>query len=181
MLTIGPHPARPGVFQLRDEIWLPQSRAEVFDFFADAFHLQEMTPPWLHFQVLTPAPIAMSAGALIDYRLRLHGLPIRWRTRITVWEPPYQFVDTQLRGPYRLWEHRHTFEEYDGGTRVRDEVDYAVPGGWLVERGFVRRDLRRIFEFRRQTLPTLVAQFLATARPNGGSANAGSAPVNTAR
>lgn len=157
MVTITPHDTVRGTYQLRDELWLPQPIETVFDYFSDARHLQDLTPPWLHFHVITPGPIEMRAGALIDYRLRLHGIPIRWRTEITDWEPPYRFVDTQLRGPYRLWRHLHTFEEHDGGTLVKDVVDYAVPGGFLVERWLVRGDLQRIFTFRRDRLPGLVS------------------------
>ena len=134
------------------ELWLPRPRPEVFAFFAEARNLEAITPPWLKFEVLTPAPIAMWAGTLIDYRLRLHGFPIRWRTEITLWEPPVRFADTQLRGPYRLWEHTHTFVEKDGGTLCRDEVRYAVPGGALIERLFVRRDVEKIFAFRQETM-----------------------------
>jgi ligand-binding SRPBCC domain-containing protein len=134
------------------ELWLPRPRPEVFAFFAEARNLEAITPPWLKFEVLTPAPIAMRAGTLIDYRLRLHGFPIRWRTEITLWEPPVRFADTQLRGPYRLWEHTHTFVEKDGGTLCRDEVRYAVPGGALIERLFVRRDVEKIFAFRQETM-----------------------------
>ena len=129
-ITSSPHPG--AAYRLQAEIWVPQPREEVFDFFADAFNLEAITPPWLNFSVKTPAPIAMETGTLIDYRLRLHGIPITWRTLISVWEPPFRFVDQQLRGPYRLWHHEHTFEELDGGTLVRDTVDYAVPGGPLV-------------------------------------------------
>ena len=138
------------------ELWLPRPRPEVFAFFAEARNLEAITPPWLKFEVLTPAPIAMRAGTLIDYRLRLHGFPIRWRTEITLWEPPVRFADTQLRGPYRLWEHTHTFVEKDGGTLCRDEVRYAVPGGALIERLFVRRDVERIFAHRQEVMRRLL-------------------------
>lgn len=141
--------------RFESEIWLPRPRAEVFPFFADAGNLERLTPPWLGFRILTPPPIAMSAGARIDYRLRVHGLPLRWRTRIEVWDPPHRFVDVQLRGPYRLWHHTHTFEEGDGGTLCRDVVRYAVPGGALVDRLFVRRDVERIFAFRGEALRSL--------------------------
>ena len=137
------------------EQWLPRPRAEVFPFFTDAANLQAITPPWLDFRILTPGPIAMRPGALIDYRLKLRGFPIRWRTQITVWEPPFRFVDRQLKGPYRQWVHEHSFEEKDGGTLCRDRVDYAVPGGALVNRIFVQRDVETIFAYRREQLERL--------------------------
>lgn len=146
---------RPRLFE--SEIVLPRPRPEVFAFFSDAANLQELTPTWLHFRLDTPPPIALAEGALIDYRLRVRGVPVRWRTRIAAWEPPRRFVDEQLRGPYRLWHHEHLFEEADGGaaTRVIDRVRYAVPGGplgTLVDRLLVRRDVEKIFAFRRQRL-----------------------------
>jgi ligand-binding SRPBCC domain-containing protein len=144
--------AVPGEFVFTDELWLPRSREETFPFFADARNLQRITPPWLHFEVLTPGPIVLRPGALIDYRLKVHGFPLRWRTEITEWEPPQRFVDTQLRGPYRLWHHTHTFESRDGGTLCGDRVRYRVPGGRLVNTLFVRRDVERIFAYRRQVL-----------------------------
>ena len=144
------------VYELRTRIRLPRSRGEVFAFFADAANLQALTPPWLHFQILTPSPIDMRPGALIEYRLKLHGIPIRWRTRITVWEPPRRFVDQQLKGPYRLWDHEHTFAEDPadpiGATLAADRVRYAVLGGALVNRLLVQKDVERIFTFRHQKL-----------------------------
>lgn len=146
---------RPRLFEI--ELVLPRPRAEVFAFFSDAANLQELTPARLHFRLMTPPPIAMAEGALIDYRLRVRGVPVRWRTRIAAWEPPHRFVDEQLRGPYRLWLHEHLFEEADGGasTRVIDRLHYAVPGGalgTLVDRLLVRRDVEAIFAFRRERL-----------------------------
>lgn len=134
------------------EVLVPRPREEVFAFFADAGNLEVLTPPWLRFEILTPRPIEMRPGALIDYRLRLHGIPLRWRTEIVVWEPPERFVDLMVRGPYRHWRHTHTFEEAPGGTRMADDVEYRVPGGFLADRLFVRRDVRRIFAFRRERL-----------------------------
>lgn len=134
------------------ELWLPRRREEIFPFFADARNLEAITPPFLRFVVLTPAPIEMRAGTVIDYKLRIHGLPVRWRTLISAWEPPVRFVDEQVRGPYRQWIHEHTFEEREGGTLMRDRVRYRVPGGALIDRLFVRRDVERIFAFRRDTL-----------------------------
>jgi ligand-binding SRPBCC domain-containing protein len=130
------------------EQFLPRERVAICEFFADALNLQTLTPAWLHFAVLTPAPIRIQAGTLIDYRLRLHGIPLRWQSRIEVWEPPVRFVDVQIRGPYRRWHHEHVFEEVPGGTLCRDIVHYAVPGGRLIERLFVRPDLTKIFAFR---------------------------------
>lgn len=140
------------MFRFETSVWLLRPRGEVFTFFSDAANLEAITPPWLNFHILTPPPIVMRAGALIDYRLRVHGLPLRWRTRIVVWEPPFRFVDEQLRGPYRRWVHEHTFEERDGGTLCGDRVEYDVPGGRLIERLFVRRDVERIFAHRKERL-----------------------------
>ena len=111
-----------------------------------------LTPPWLKFEVLTPAPIVMRPGTLIDYRITVHRLPIRWRTEIAEWEPPHQFVDLQLRGPYTRWHHTHAFEERDGGTLCLDHVRYRPRGGALVHWLFVRRDIERIFQYRQQRL-----------------------------
>jgi ligand-binding SRPBCC domain-containing protein len=140
------------MFRFETSVWLPRPRGAVFAFFADAANLEAITPPWLNFHILTPPPIALRTGALIDYRLRVHGVPLRWRTRIAAWEPPFRFVDEQLRGPYRRWVHEHTFEERDGGTLCRDGVEYDVLGGRLVERLFVRRDVEKIFAHRKERL-----------------------------
>lgn len=137
------------------ETWLPRPLEDVFPFFADAANLQAITPPWLSFRALTPGEIAMRPGTLIDYTLRVHGVPIRWQSQITVWEPPWRFVDEQRRGPYRLWIHEHCFLEKDGGTLAVDEVRYAFPGGALVNALFVARDIEKIFEFRTKTLKEL--------------------------
>jgi ligand-binding SRPBCC domain-containing protein len=134
----------------------PLSIAQTFAFYGDALNLERITPPWLGFEVTTPRPIEMGVGTLIEYRLRLHGVPVRWRTRIEAWEPPYRFVDVQVRGPYSLWEHTHTFEE-DGpeATVIRDRVRYSIPFGPLgdlADRLLVRRDLKRIFDYRRDAV-----------------------------
>jgi ligand-binding SRPBCC domain-containing protein len=142
-------------FEFRASQQLPRDRAEVFPFFADARNLQAITPPWLEFRIVTPKPIAMAVGTLIDYRLRVHGVPLRWRTRIAEWDPPHRFADEQLRGPYRLWYHEHGFEETGDGTLMHDRVRYAVWGGRLVDRLLVRRDIERIFAYRNQALMRL--------------------------
>ena len=143
-------------FSFQAEQWLPRPRAEIFSFFGEARNLEAITPPWLNFEVLTPAPIVMRAGTLIDYRIRIRGVPIRWRTEIVEWNPPHRFVDVQLRGPYTLWHHTHTFEARDGGTLCRDEVRYCPRGGALVNWLFVRRDVESIFAFRREKLAALL-------------------------
>ena len=131
---------------------------EVFSFFADARNLETLTPPMLRFEILTPGYIEMRVGAIIQYALRVHGLPIHWTTGITVWNPPFEFVDVQLRGPYVLWHHRHTFEAVGDSTRMVDEVNYRLPLGWVgraMHRVMVRRDLKAIFDFREQTVKRL--------------------------
>jgi ligand-binding SRPBCC domain-containing protein len=144
-------------FTFTTELWLPRPRLEVFSFFGEARNLESITPPWLRFEVLTPAPIVMRPGTLIDYRIRIHGLPIRWRTEILEWNPPHHFVDAQLRGPYTLWHHTHTFAEKDGGTQCMDQVRYRPRGGALMNWLFVRRDVERIFTYRTTRLRELFA------------------------
>lgn len=140
-------------YRLDQEQVLRRPLDEVFGFFADARNLEALTPPWLRFRILSEGDLEMREGALIDYRIRLHGIPIRWRTEIAAWEPPHRFVDQQLRGPYTLWHHEHRFEAIDAHTtRVLDRVDYAHWGGPLVERFFVRPDLERIFAYRAEQL-----------------------------
>jgi ligand-binding SRPBCC domain-containing protein len=140
------------VHAFQTELWLPLTPEELFPFFADAANLNAITPPWLSFQIVTPPPIEMREGVLIDYKLRVRGLPLRWRTRIKVWQPPHRFVDEQLRGPYRQWIHEHTFEPRDGGTLARDLVRYAVPFDFIAHRWLVRPDIDRIFQFRSEAL-----------------------------
>lgn len=149
-------------YELTSQVFLPLKRTDVFDLFADAANLEKLTPPFLQFHVVTPLPVEMKCGALIDYRLRLHGFPIRWRTEITEWEPPFRFQDSQIRGPYSMWVHSHEFEETDGGTVVKDLVRYSMFGGTLVHSMFVKGDLRRIFEYRQARLPELLTVNPAT-------------------
>lgn len=143
------------IFEFRAQQTLPRPLDEVFSFFAQATNLEAITPPFLGFQIVTPLPIKMEVGTLIDYRLKIHGIPIRWRTRINVWQPPYRFEDEQLHGPYRQWIHEHTFEEISGGTLCHDRVRYAVLGGNLINRFFVRPDIETIFNHRRRCLDDL--------------------------
>jgi len=152
MIEIAKQAGNKRGYRLTTELRLPVEREEVFRFFADAFQLERITPPWLNFSVLTPRPLEMKVGTLIDYKLWLHGVPIRWKTRISCWEPPFQFLDEQLRGPYRQWVHLHTFTKENGMTVCRDQVDYNCLGGPLVHWLFVERDLRKIFEYRHQVM-----------------------------
>ncbi len=166
MSRIRPHGS---LFTLRREIVLSATRAEVFSFFADAHNLDRITPAFLRFRVLTSGFIAMELGTRIEYALRLHGIPLRWESEITAWEPPCRFVDLQIRGPYRWWHHEHRFEDLGDSTRVIDQVDYACLGGRLVHSLFVKHDLERIFEHRQQSLTRLFShqsgesELLATA------------------
>lgn len=134
------------------EIMLPRPREEVFAFFADARNLQTITPSWLRFEIKTPGEIEMKPGTRIDYKLRVHGIPLSWVSEITIWEPPHRFVDEQRKGPYLLWIHEHRFSEKDGLTLAADKVRYAVPGGALIHKLFVERDIKNIFEYRGKKL-----------------------------
>lgn len=139
---------------------LPLPRAEVFAFFSDAGNLQRITPPELGFRILTPMPVEMRAGARIEYRLRLFGIPFGWRTRIEEWSPPDRFVDVQESGPYPLWVHTHTFrDDPDGFTVVEDEVRYRLPLSPLgdVAHPLVRRQLDRIFRYRHHAVAAILA------------------------
>jgi ligand-binding SRPBCC domain-containing protein len=143
------------IHRLEREQFVRRPLDEVFAFFSAARNLESLTPPFLRFQVLTPEPIEMRAGTVIDYRLKVHGVPLRWVSRIERWEDRRSFVDRQLHGPYRLWHHRHDFESHDGGTLVSDRVDYAIPmwpAGELAHALVVRRDLAQIFDFRQKAV-----------------------------
>jgi ligand-binding SRPBCC domain-containing protein len=146
------------LFILSSSVVLRHSREELFEFFSDAFQLEQLTPPWLNFRILTPAPIHIRTGCLIDYTIRLRGIPIQWQTEISSWDPPYSFTDRQIRGPYRLWEHLHTFETVPEGTLASDEVRYRVPGGRLINRLFVQRDLVKIFTYRQEKMLQLFSR-----------------------
>lgn len=144
---------------LREQV-VPGAPRDVFEFYADAANLERITPGWLGFRIVTSSPIEMAPGTLIEYRLKLHRVPVRWLTRIETWEPGKRFVDVQVQGPYRLWHHTHTFEPHREGTRVRDRVRYALPFGPLGElahRLFVQRDLERIFDFRHASVSKVMS------------------------
>lgn len=147
-------------YRLERTTFIPRPQQQVFAFFSDAGNLEEITPDFVNFHIVTPRPIPMKVGTLIDYELRLYGLRLRWRTRIETFEPISSFSDIQLSGPYRLWHHHHSFRTAPGGTEMKDTVDYALPFGplgaiarWL----FVRRILERIFDYRTAAIQRIFA------------------------
>jgi ligand-binding SRPBCC domain-containing protein len=153
---------------------VPLPAGEAFAFFADAFNLEAITPPWLRFRILTPRPIAMREGAVIDYRLSLHRVPYRWHTRIDTWVPGRRFVDRQVRGPFGRWEHAHMFESRPGGTLIRDLVSYQMPFGLLGEvarRVLIGRDLERIFDYRYAAIERLLGRDVQSENPGGASSS----------
>jgi len=167
----------PYILESKQEISRPLS--EVFPFFAAPENLESITPPWLNFRILTPSPIRMQEGALIDYSIRLRGVPMRWRTKITEYRPPHKFIDMQIRGPYLLWEHTHTFEAFtaaDGreATRIVDTVRYIprdIPGwipllGGTLQRWMVRPELERIFRHRRTRIAQLLGGNITPSIPS---------------
>jgi len=147
-------------YSLQRETIVRKPIAEVFDFFSRAENLVRLTPPWLNFRILTPLPIEMRAGATIAYKLRVRGFPVTWRSEIAVWNPPFEFVDVQLQGPYQSWHHTHRFSELENGTRIEDVVRYSLPFGLLgdwANRLLVASDLDKIFTYRGQEVRRLFA------------------------
>lgn len=145
-------------YSLVHEQLVPRPLDEVFAFFSRPENLQSITPDWLNFNVLSAGPQPVRKGTRIRYRLRVHGVPVRWTSEIAAWEPPHKFVDIQVRGPYKLWRHTHVFAAEGNSTRIRDEVLYELPFGplgalvhWLM----VRRDVEKIFAFRKARIREL--------------------------
>ena len=146
-------------YTLKRELTIGLPRPRVFDFFADAGNLERITPPQLNFQIITPQPFEIEKGTLIDYRLKLRGLPMTWRTEISFWEPPYKFVDQQLSGPYKQWIHTHTFTEIGPDeTLIEDEVRYRLPLEPLgdIAHFIVKHELAQIFDFRQKAVAELL-------------------------
>jgi len=145
-------------FVFRAEQYVPSNIDEVFAFFSRAENLQELTPPWLHFRIVSVDPNPVRKGTLIRYALRWRIFPMRWTTEIVEWNPPHGFVDVQLKGPYRKWHHEHRFVAEDGGTRIYDEVQYELPFGMLgslAHRLRVKKDVETIFAFRKQAVGSI--------------------------
>ena len=147
------------MYELKFTQFIARPRPEVFAFFSDIQNLERITPPWLHFTILTPLPFTIEAGSVIDYRLKLSGIPFQWQTKIEEFEPNDFFTDTQARGPYRYWHHLHRFTDVEGGTLMEDRIRYRLWGGplsWPVNGLFVRRSLHKVFTFRQETLDSLL-------------------------
>jgi ligand-binding SRPBCC domain-containing protein len=158
---------------LEREQFIPAPIEAVCARFADIENLEAITPPWLHFEILSEQPVVVQTGTIIEHRLRLHGIPIRWRTLIERWDPPHGFTDTQVRGPYATWIHTHSFTPVDGGTLARDHVRYRIgygPIGDLALHLFVLRDIERIFDYRRDAIHRLLATGQEPGPLPGGSA-----------
>lgn len=148
-------------YRIDDRVWVPRPIEEVFEFFSQPENLSILTPPELSFLIMTPTPVPMHEDAVIDYRITLGPLPMKWRSLISEYNPPHSFVDEQLQGPYASWRHYHGFETSDDGTVITDRVDYAMPYGplgTLVHAAVVRRRLRRIFGFRRETIAMIFTE-----------------------
>lgn len=143
------------IYELKKQVFLPAPIEEVFSFFCDAENLNLITPPWLYFKILTPTPVKLGKNASIAYSIKILGWRMTWRTEIAEWQPPNYFVDRQIKGPYRVWEHTHRFEKKDGGSQMTDIVQYAVPGFVLspfIHFFFVRSRLEKIFAFREKKI-----------------------------
>ena len=153
VFTSSPQPK--ALTRLVAHLWVPVEPDEAFDFYAEPANLERLMPPWIKFRIASTQPISMENGATIEYRLKIHGIPMKWTSEIRDWTPPHRFVDVQLGGPYRYWHHNHQFEAMDGGTLITDEVDYAPWGGHLVDRLLVRRDLRQAFRYRHDGLTSI--------------------------
>jgi ligand-binding SRPBCC domain-containing protein len=137
------------------EVFINQPIKTVFDFFCKAENLDKITPKWLKFEIITKLPININEGTFIDYKIKFRGIPIKWKSEITQWNPPHSFQDIQRNGPYKTWEHLHIFKEDNGGTLVKDKVVYKSKGWFLepiINKFFVKRDIQRIFDFRIQVL-----------------------------
>lgn len=145
-------------YYFNQQTFIEQPLDTVFAFFSKAKNLEKVTPPKLRFKILTPLPINMHRGTLIDYQIRLLAVPFKWQTKITLWEPPFRFQDVQLKGPYKKWKHTHLFEAVDGGTQMTDEVVYQIPFAPLspiLHTMFIKGQIESIFAYRKEQLDTL--------------------------
>jgi len=142
-------------YKLKEEQFINLPIEKVFSYFSNPANLQEITPKYLNFNIKTQPPFNMSAGQLFEYRLRVRGIPINWTSLISSYDPPYGFIDEQIKGPYSTWHHTHTFKSQDGGTLIVDEVQYSLPFGFIgriVHYLWVKRDLAAIFKYRQKVI-----------------------------
>jgi len=149
------------IYKIKTEQFIKCSLAEVFDFFSRPENLSEITPPEINFRILTPLPLEMKQGTVIDYMIKLFKIPVHWRTLITTYEPPHRFVDEQIKGPYTLWHHTHIFKEVSGGVEIHDSVSYSIPFGLLgklLHILWIKRGLVRIFEHRKNVIDQIFSK-----------------------
>jgi len=149
------------IYKIKTEQFIKRSLAEVFDFFSRPENLAEITPSELHFKILSPQPLEMKQGAVIDYTIKLFKIPVHWRTLISTYEPPYRFVDEQIKGPYSYWHHTHIFKEVNDGVEIYDSVSYSIPFGLLgrlLHAVWIKRNLERIFKFRKNVIDQIFSK-----------------------
>ena len=149
------------IYELNKTQFINQPIDVVFNFFTKPKNLALITPSKLAFKILTPTPITINKGTLIDYTIRLMRFPVHWRTLITKYNPPYEFVDEQIKGPYLFWHHTHTFKAVNGGSEIKDKVRYSIPMGYLgqfIHKIWIKKDLEKIFEYRKAVIDKLFNQ-----------------------
>lgn len=149
------------IYEIKTSQFIKRPLAEVFEFFSRPENLAQVTPAKLHFRILTPQPLEMKQGAVIDYTIKLFKIFVHWRTLITAFEPPYRFVDEQIKGPYSYWHHNHIFKEVNGGVEIQDTVSYSIPFGLLgklLHAVWIKRDLEGIFEYRKNVIDRIFSR-----------------------
>jgi len=149
------------IFRFNRQQFVRRPLRDVFEFFSRPENLAVITPPWLGFRIMTPSPIVMEKGTVIDYSIRVMGVRTRWQSLISEYEPLRAFVDQQVKGPYAFWHHTHTFTEADAGTLIDDEIHYALPFhflGHIAHTLIVRRQLEKIFSHRARIIEHMFAQ-----------------------
>ena len=155
-------------YNLEFEQFIDLPIEDVFDFFSKPENLSLITPPRLRFDILTPTPLEMKEGQLIDYSLKiLYLIKLHWRTLITDYQKPYKFIDQQIKGPYTLWHHTHTFEEKDGGTLIKDNLKYVIPFGWIgraIHFIYIKHDINGIFQYRHKILNDIFSEIKNQSR-----------------
>ena len=155
------------LYTLKKEQKISKNILEVFDFFSKPENLKTITPAKLSFNIITPTPIFMSKGTVIDYTIRLFKIPIHWRTLITKYDPPHEFIDEQIKGPYNFWHHTHKFKQVDGGVEISDKVIYSIPMGIIgqvLHFLWIKRDLEKIFLYRKKVIEDLLVHNISNGK-----------------